>query len=177
MGRGFQSQFLGLEEDAALAGEVRDRKLPHVADLLGRQVLIGPRVALHRGGVHPALVGKGADAHVRLVTIGMAHSGYLVNEAGDLRQALQVCLANAIDPHLQLQCRDDGAEIGVAAAFPEAVDGSLHLLTAQLDRARVLRRIGSTSIDFPPSPILLLKPPSFQCPFKSLGAIPDQELV
>ena len=47
-------------------------------------------------------------------------------------------VADAGDPHLQLQGRDDGAEIGVAAAFAEAVDGALHLDAAQLHRGQAV---------------------------------------
>ena len=47
---------------------------------------------------------------------------------------LNLLVADAVDPHLELEGRDDRAEVGVAAAFAEAVDGALHLDAAQLDR-------------------------------------------
>ncbi len=42
-------------------------------------------------------------------------------------------------PSLSCQGRDDGAEIGVAAALPEAVDGALDLVAAQLHRGDGIR--------------------------------------
>ena len=48
------------------AGHLADQDLAAVADALGRDVLVGAGVLLHRVDVHAALVGEGAAADVGL---------------------------------------------------------------------------------------------------------------
>ena len=83
MGPQIQPQFLGLHEDVAPAGEVGDRDDPGVTHQGRVDVLVGLGVALHRGGMDAALVGEGALAHVRLVTVG-TDVGRLIDTPGDL---------------------------------------------------------------------------------------------
>ena len=130
-----QAEVPGLEDDVAFAREFRHRDVPGIAHRFRVDVFVGPGVALHRGGVHAPLVGKGALAHVGLIAVG-AHVGQLIDKAGEFAEALEVGLTEAIYAHLELQIGDDGAEIGVAAALPHAVDGPLDLVAARLHRGQ-----------------------------------------
>ena len=53
--------------------------------------------------------------------------GHLADVVGDLRQARELLVADAVDAHLQLEVGDDADQVGVAAALAVAVDRALHL--------------------------------------------------
>jgi hypothetical protein len=60
--------------------------------------------------------------------------GDLVDIVGDLTEFPQLFVGEAAPSHLQLEAGDDGAEVGVAAPLPEAVDGPLHMDNAVFHR-------------------------------------------
>jgi hypothetical protein len=124
VGVDLQSELPRLPEDVALAGQVRNEDALGVSHQLGPDVLVG-LVGLHDGAhVHARLVGEGAVPHEGL-PVEVHDVGDLVHEAGGVPQAAHLLPAEAPVALLELQVRDDGAEVGVADALPEAVDGSL----------------------------------------------------
>ena len=64
-----------------------------------------------------------------LVRLGVRQ---LPDEVRQLAQVAQLRRADDLVAHLQLQVGDDRAQVGVAAAFADAVDGALHLRRAVL---------------------------------------------
>ena len=101
-----------------------------VADHLRRHVLVAARVLGDRRGMQAGLVGEGAGADVGGVPVGNAIEP-LVHRARDLGQTAQPRLRHAGRiAQLEHQRRDQGDQIGVAAALAEAVQRALHLACA-----------------------------------------------
>ena len=96
-------------------------------------VFVGNRVLDHGINVHAALVGEGVAADVgRLLVV--RHVGNVADRTGHRRQLLHPFRRNALETEFELQVGDDGAQIGIAAALANAVDGALHLGRARLHR-------------------------------------------
>ena len=76
---------------------------------------------------------EGAPAHVRL-TLERRHIGQFVHQGRYLAQLFELGRRNALVTEFELQVRDDGDQVRVAAAFPEAVDSALDLHCSRLDR-------------------------------------------
>ncbi len=127
-----------LRKDVASPRELAHEDTPRVADRRRRNVLVGPLVALHRAHVDAALVGERGDADVRLID-GPDRVEPLPHHPAELRQTREVPLRQADVAELQLQVRDDGREIHVAAALADAVDRPLHLHAAALHGGKGVR--------------------------------------
>ncbi|MNV41198.1 hypothetical protein D3C71_1328270 [compost metagenome] len=65
--------------------------------------------------------------------------GDLADVAGRVGQLWQTLLRDAGIAHLKLQSRNDGAEVGVAAALAVAIDCALNLTGSRLNRAERVR--------------------------------------
>src|SRR5262249_10642207 len=125
---------LELGEHVRFAGLLRDQQLAPVAHRIGGHVLVG-RGLLHDGGsVNAGLGREGAFAHIGRVPIRRAVE-HLVERVGGMRQGLELRVRDADveavgEFALELQRRDDGHEIGVAAALAEPVERALDLARA-----------------------------------------------
>ena len=75
-------------------------------------------------------MGKGAVPDVRL-PFSMRQIGQFIHIAGKIAQFGEIRVGNAVDAHFKLQCRDHGAEIGIAASFAVAVDRAVDLERAE----------------------------------------------
>ncbi len=84
------------------------------------------------GHVQAALVREGVAPHVGLVGVGR-DVAELGDEVRDLGQPGEVLVGDAVAAHRQLEGGDDGAEVGVAAALPVAVDRALDVEDSLLD--------------------------------------------
>ena len=85
------SNFLAdLGGDVARAGQFADKNLREFADGFRRDVLIGADIFLNRVDVHPALVGEGAGADVRLAGDAV-EVGDFINIPADFRQMPKRC--------------------------------------------------------------------------------------
>src|SRR6266567_6864791 len=94
-------------------------------------MLIRLGMTLDRAHMDPTLVGKGGIPDVRLMLV-RREVGKLIDKAGKLAQLLQLLSGNAFPLRFQLQGRDDGTEVRVAAALAEAVDRPLNLDNPQI---------------------------------------------
>ena len=105
---------------------VGDDDVAPVADQLGRNVLVGTRVLLHRRDVQAALVREGGIADVGRVVIGRPVQQFVdqPRDMGQLRQALG--RDAGLVAHLEHQGRDQRHQIGVAAALAEPIDRAVH---------------------------------------------------
>ncbi len=79
-----------------------------------------------------ALVGKGGQAHVGGVII-RGQVGHFADKAAGGGELGEAIARNAVVAQLKLQVGDQGAEVGVAAALPIAVDRALHHACAFAD--------------------------------------------
>src|SRR3990170_465046 len=96
-------------------------------------MLVGLAILQYAGDMQSAFVGKGAVANVRLPLIRL-NVGQLIEEMRYLTQLPQLIRLDAVLAHLQLQIRNQRYEIEIAAAFAKAVDRSLNLALAHLNR-------------------------------------------
>ena len=78
------------------------------------------------------------EADVRLALVGLAVRE-LVDEVRELCRVASASGGTQLVAELELQVGDDRAEVGVAAALAEAVDGALHLHRARLDAGERVR--------------------------------------
>ncbi len=136
----------GLGQAAAqvrLPGLVRHRHEAGIAHQPRIDVLVGGRVFEDRAGVQPGLVGEGAGTDV-----GRAAQRHAVEDivklARDLgkRDRLRLGHADIISRavgFLEQQRRDQGDQVGVAAALAEAIERALHLARAGIDRGEAAR--------------------------------------
>jgi hypothetical protein len=100
-------------------------------------VLVAAAVASDGRHVQSALVSEGRQPDVGRVTVRLAVGGF-VEVTRDLDELAKLLVGHAAVAELELKVRDDGAQVGVAAALAEAVHGALHLHGAGLDaRQRV----------------------------------------
>ena len=90
----------------------------------------------------PALVGEGVAADVGLVGV-RSQVAELVDEVGGLGQARELRGRDHFEAHLQLQCRQDRDEVGVAAALAVAVDRALYKTGALAYRRQ---RVGDAAL-------------------------------
>ena len=136
------------EIDADRPRPVEDVARPHlvghqdarlVADLRRVDVLVGPAGPLDGADVDARLVREGAAADERLVAVRCAvrHFADVARRGGETRQGSR---RQTAQPELQLEVGDHGAEIGVAAALPVAVDRPLHVPGARRHRRQAVRR-------------------------------------
>jgi len=88
--------------------------------------------------VHSALVGEGAQPHVGLILI-VGEIGDLGDIAGDFGELGEILSRLACVAHLEDEARDDGTEVGVAAALPDAVHGPLDVGDSGRDRKEGVR--------------------------------------
>jgi len=119
-------EFLGLGQDIGAAGEIGDQHAGAVADQLGAHMFIGFRMTLDGADMHAPLVREGRVAHIGLMLVG-GDVSQLKDIAGKIPQVAHLLVADALFFHLDLEGRDDRAEVGIAAALAETVDGSLDL--------------------------------------------------
>ena len=130
--RVIDAELLELHEQVALAGEFADEDAAGVADERRIDVLIGAFILHHAGDVVARLVREGAGADV-----GRAGLGHEVREFRDvirnLGQASKLLIFDDVETHFDLEVREDGEDIGVAAAFAVSVDAALHLPHAGFD--------------------------------------------
>ena len=112
--------------------------MPLVADALGRDVLVRLRLLEDGGGVDAGLGGEGAVADVGRVAVGIAVQ-HLIEDAAGVRQRAQPLGRDAGfeavgELAFQQQRRDDGGEVGVAAALADAVERALDVPHASAHR-------------------------------------------
>ena len=104
-------------------------------------MLVGVRELVHGMDMHATLVRKGAATDERLAA---AHRqvGGLVHVARQLREMVhRPATERLVALFLELQIREDGDQIRVAATFADPVDGSLHVIATGIDGCeRVGRR-------------------------------------
>ena len=100
-------------------------------------MLVGARVLGEGGGVNAGLGGEGRGADIGRVPVRRAVEQFVegARDVGDLPQRLRrdAGLETLGEFGLQSQRRDEGHEIGVAAALAEAVQRALHLPRAGAD--------------------------------------------
>ncbi len=118
-----------LGDDVGATGQVGDEDPAPVADALGLDVLVRPRVLVDGRDMDAALVGEGAVADV-----GGPHVGRQVGALVDVaREALELgeplWLRSA---ELECEVGDDADEVGVATALTVAVDRALDVRGAGL---------------------------------------------
>ena len=138
-----QADALELGDEVRAAGLIGDEELALVADALGRDVLVGRRL-LHDGGGMDARLGReGALADIGRVAVGGAIEEVVerARHARDLAESrVRYADLEALGIFgLELQRRNDGGEIGVAAAFAEAVERALDLPRAGAHRGKAIR--------------------------------------
>ena len=125
-------------EDVGAAGLVGDDDVPMIAHQFGHDMLVAARVLLHRRDVQAALVRERRLADVRRVADRRAVQP-LVEQARHVRKPGQIDRRQpGLEAHLQLQGRDDGDQVGVAAALAEAVQRALHLASAGAHRQQAV---------------------------------------
>ena len=119
--------LLGLPENVRLPRQLGHGHPPVIAHGLGIDVLV--RLGMLEDGrdVDAPLVGEGGVPDVRLRLPRLA-IGQLGDEARDVAELAQVLAWDAVEAHLDHQVRDDGDEVGVAAALAVAVDGALDVV-------------------------------------------------
>ena len=132
-GAQFEPPLLGLVQDVGAAGLIGDENAADIADLVRFDVFVGQRVALDGADVDAALVGKGRFADIGLVAV-VRQVGQFVDQTGGAVEAVDVFAHLAGQAHLEDQGRDDRGQVGIAAAFAEAVDRALDLIDAAGDR-------------------------------------------
>ena len=134
-----QADALELGQHVGLAGLLRHQHAAAVADRFRRDVLVGRRVLGDGGGMNAGLGGEGAFADIGRVAVGRAVEP-LVERVRDMRRASASCASDTPISkrsrvfRLQLQRRDDGNQIGVAAALAQAVERALDLARAGAHR-------------------------------------------
>ena len=123
----FKAQGTGQGKDVAFAPLLRHQHALGVPHQGGVNVLVQGGV-LHDGAhMHAPLVGEGGVPHKGLPPEG-GQVGHFRNEGGGGFEARQGGVTEAGKAlHLQLKVGNDGAQVGVSAAFPDAVHGALHL--------------------------------------------------
>ena len=128
---GIHPKLASAQPHIAATRQLGHHDLALISDPFGRDVLVAGRDLLDRGDVRAALVRERGRAHVRRVR-ARADVGDLADRSRQFRQPRQAIVGHAPPPHLQLQGRDDGDEVGVTAPFPPPVHRSLHLRAAGL---------------------------------------------
>ena len=119
------------------------QKLSFIADAFRRDVLVGRRLLDDRGGMDAGFGGECALADIGRVAVRGAVEQFVerVRDAGEMRQRCRPTRRYRIVGVflLQLQRRDDGDEIGVAAALAEPVERALDLARAGAHRGEGIR--------------------------------------
>src|SRR5512142_757987 len=128
------AQLCGLLKDVALSRHVRHEDAPPVPDEFRGNMFIGQGALCNGVHVHPALVRKSAVADVGL-PLAVRQVRKFIHIPGQVPQLRKIAVGDAIDPHLELQGRDDGAEIGVPAPLAVAVHRSVDLHGPHPDRS------------------------------------------
>ena len=128
-----QAMLLQFVQHIAAAGQIAQQNALPVADHFRLDVLVGGGILQYRADMHAALVGERAVADVGLI---VAHRQ--IRQLGDVArhrgQRLQILAADGGVAELQLQIRDDGHQVGVAAALAIAVDAALHVRASGFHR-------------------------------------------
>ena len=126
------AEFRGFQREGLAAGELGDEDAAAVAD--GFRTDVFERGGILGDGVdmEPRLVRESAFADVRSVGV-RAHVCLLADEVADVLQHGEMAGRKAAEIRLEFEIRDDGAEVGVAATLPDAVDGALHEAGAASD--------------------------------------------
>ena len=115
-----------LGHDVAASGQLGDEHALDVADQRRVDVRVGAGGLRDRGDVQPRLVREGAGADVRLLRV-RRQVRQLRGEVRQLRQALELLVADDVDAELELEVHDHRDDVGVAAALAPAVETGLHL--------------------------------------------------
>ncbi len=129
-----QADAVEFGQHVGAAGLVRHQELAAIADRLGRDVLVGRRVLHDRRCMDAGLGCECAFADIGSMPVRGAVQP-LVQLARHLREPLQL-LVRHIDLEaigeflLQLQCRDDRDEVGIAATLAQSVQRALDLAGA-----------------------------------------------
>ncbi len=89
--------------------------------------------------MNPPLVREGAASDVGGALVG-GHVRHVGDETRGLRKLAQCSVGEAPIAHLQLERRNDGAQVGVAAPLAVAVDRPLELRRPRADRGESVRR-------------------------------------
>lgn len=89
-------------------------------------MLIGLRAASHGGDMHAAFMCERRLAHKRQMFIG-CDVGNFRNEMRKIIQLADISLGQTFIAHLKFKVSHDGNEVGIAAAFTDTIDRSLHL--------------------------------------------------
>ena len=63
----------------------------------------------------------------------MRFVGQFIHKRGNIFQALQLFIGDAVDPHFDFQVGDNGNQVGVSASLSITVDGALHLCGSRLN--------------------------------------------
>ena len=134
---------LELGEHVGAARLIGDEKLALVADALRRDVLVSRRLFYDRGGVDAGFGGKRTLADIGRVAIRGAIEQF-VERVRDAREAAERFVRHADLEFVgifafELQRRDDGNEVGVAAALAEPVERALDLARAGAHRGERIR--------------------------------------
>ncbi|MNZ65006.1 hypothetical protein D3C78_831870 [compost metagenome] len=127
-----QTELLGFGDDVALSGKLGDQNTLLIPDKLRLNMLVGFGV-LHNGGyMNATFVSEGCIAHICLTNRHM-HICDFAYVTGCSRQTGELVLRQHVIVKLDLQVRNDRAEVGIAAAFSIAVNGALYLTGAGLN--------------------------------------------
>jgi hypothetical protein len=123
------------------------RRLPTAS---GAHVLVGRRVLDDRRGVDAGLGGERTLAHIGRVPVGRAVE-HLVERARGVRQMPELVVGDADVEffgkfRLQLQGRNDGDEIGIAATLAEPVERALNLPRTRAHRGKRFATACSVSL-------------------------------
>ena len=122
-----KTQGAGQGKDVALAPLLRHQHALGVPYERGVNVLVQGGILHDRAYVHAALVGEGGVPHEGLPPEG-GQVGHFRNKGGGGFEPRQGGVAEAGKAfHFHLEVGNDGAQVGVSAAFPDAVHGALHL--------------------------------------------------
>ena len=119
-------------KDIRLPGKIGDEDPLMVSHPFRLDVLVGGHVLPDGADMDASLMGKGAIADIGKIS-WMGQVGELGHETGNLPDLFELVVGDAIDPHLQLEVRDDGTEIGIAAPLAVTIDGSLDHVDPFLD--------------------------------------------
>lgn len=117
---------LRLRYDIALPRELGDQHALFVSDLLRFDMLVRSGIAQDRRNVDASLMGEGGVADIRLVNRHVNVGDFADIPCG-IRQRAEVVVTDALIPELQLQIRNDGAQVGVPASFTVSVHRSLYM--------------------------------------------------
>ena len=132
IGTQFDSEFFGLVFHVAFARKIRHQHATLIADQLRFHMFVGPGCFHDGADVNASFVGKGAFAYKRSA-VEWNHVGGFTDEPGERFQTAHIFAGNARAVHFEIENRNDGGQVGIAATFAIAVDGTLDHYRSALD--------------------------------------------